>query len=295
MNRIVLLGVGTALLGAAGCANTSESYIDMYARSMAMETNSRGEAIGVVDRSDREQTMTIAIREEDGAVTDGSVTVAGNMMGGTSVPGDDNMPVGRGSRDAWIPNFSNSDSFLTQVREGDNYALAMYETEMGNRRFVTYGVTQGNETPRRNMPVAGTATYNGSAHGTVYGSRSGEAELDGRLSLAAGWAPGGGSIGGKITDIRLNPKNGARYRADYDIVMEATRIRGNEYRDGNMYIANRGSNAEVGSTTGRYDGTFFGGRYRETAGTFSFSSRGIPAGGGRTERIEGVGAFGGRR
>src|SRR5690606_2971324 len=106
----------------------------------------------------------------DGFVEDADVTVDGEMAGGTTVPGDDNLPV-VGSTGNYIPTFAGEDSFLTQLAKGENSVIAKYETQLGDRRFVTYGVTQGGETT--NMPTTGTASYNGSVFGTVFGSQTG--------------------------------------------------------------------------------------------------------------------------
>ena len=289
MNRIVLLGAGCALLGIAGCGPaTVESLVvdSLSTKSMAMRTNASGEATDVVDRSvSNNQVMTITQREINGFPHDASVTVSGSMFGGTTVPGDDGMAVLAGSTSDYIPSYRNNDSFLTEVHEGAYYATAKYETRLGDRKYVAYGATRGGET--LNMPTNGVAHYNGSVHGTVFGSQTGESALSGNVSMAANFGPGLSTMSGKMTNLRLI-QGSDNYALGSDIVMNAAPINGNGY-SGSLYLDRAGV-----STFGSYDGSFYGPGARETAGTFQFDADGVPIPGPAPayERLQGVGAFG---
>ncbi|MBX3532057.1 MAG: transferrin-binding protein-like solute binding protein [Rhizobiaceae bacterium] len=300
MNRIVMLGVAGAVVGASGCGPAvgpggGFTQVDkLYTRSMAMQINGAGEATGVVDRSNAEQTMTIT-QTGSGVSRQADVTVSGSMIGGTTVPGDDGMPVDPTSLVDYIPTFQNSDSFLGELIEGNNYATVKYETDLGNRRFVSYGVTEGRETA--SMPNSGTATYNGHVNGTVYGSQTGEQALSGNVSLGANFGPGVATIGGKMSNLRLI-QGSDNFALGSDIVVNAAPVSGNSY--GNpaaalqfVFPGTNVSSATMASSS--LDGAFYGGTAQETAGTFQFNAIGAPISTGGTENIQGVGAFGAAR
>jgi hypothetical protein len=313
MRALVLIGVAGALAGAAGCGAAvppstggggpgtgtggATTQLDtLYARSMAMQINGAGNATGVVDRSGVEQTMTIT-QQGSGTARRATVTVAGAMAGGTTVPGDDNMPVDPSSLVDYIPTFENQDSFLGELTETSRVAMVKYVTDLGDRRFVSYGVTEGGETPTANMPNTGTATFNGDVHGTVYGSQTGEQNLSGAVSLGANFGPGARTIGGRMSNLRLQ-QGPDTFNLGSDIVVNAAPITGSDYGNptGALQFVLPGTNTASGlMASSSLDGAFYGSSAQETAGTFQFNALGVPISTGGTENMQGVGAFGAAR
>lgn len=295
MNRIVLLGMAGGLLGVAGCAGPGIEtiYTDaLYSRSMAMQVDGTGEATGVVDRSGGEGTMTVRQKGPRGVVEQADVSVSGSMALGTTVPGDDGLAVDVTSKGDYIPTFQNADSFLGEVQEGEHYAIATYRTDLGNRRYVTYGVTKGEETV--NLPNNGSAIYTGQVNGTVYGSQTGEQALSGDVRVDANFGPGVGTVDGRMQNLRLiqGPDN---FALGSDIVMNDAVIASGGYQ-GTLQFVQPGTNTSSAVMAGSsYNGAFYGTGAPETAGTFQFDAVGAPISGGGTERIQGVGAFGGAR
>jgi hypothetical protein len=296
MNKIKILGVVGALAGLSACGpGAIESFQtdSLYSRSMAMQTNGVGEATGVVDRSNNEGTMVVRQRSLNNVLVDGGATVNGAMAFGTTVPGDDGLPLDPTSISDYIATYENADSFLGTLQEGANYSTVLYATDLGDRRYTTYGVTKGHEAT--NMPNSGTATYNGNVNGTVFGSQTGEQQLSGNVSMGANFGPGIATIGGKMTNLRLQqgPDN---FALGSEIVMNATPITGNNYRNGTLQFVTPGTNtANAVMASSAYDGAFYGNGGPETAGTFQFDALGAPISGGGTERIQGVGAYGAAR
>lgn len=301
MNRITLLGAAGAVVGLAGCSGPIDpgpggfTQVDrLYTRSMAMRTNAGGEATGVVDRSGGEQTMTVS-QAGGGSGRRASVSVSGPMVNGTTVPGDDGLPVDPASLVDYIPTFESNDSFLGSMDEGAYQSIVKYETDLGDRRFVSYGVTKGGETS--NMPSSGTATYNGRVYGTVYGSQTGQQDLSGRVSLGANFGTGTRTIGGRMTELRLQ-QGPDSFGLGSDIVVNAAPISGNTYGKPNtsLNLVHPGTNTPSATmASSNLDGAFYGNGAAETAGTFQFNALGAPISTGGTENLQGVGAFGARR
>lgn len=294
MNRIVLLGMAGGMLGIAGCGAGIETiYTDsLYSRSMAMQVDGTGEATGVVDRSGGEGTMTVTQKGPRGVVEQADVSVSGSMALGTTVPGDDGLPVDVTSKGDYIPTFENADSFLGEVQEGDHYAIAVYRTDLGNRRYVSYGVTKDEVTA--SMPNSGAAVYVGQVNGTVYGSQTGEQALSGDVRVDANFGPGVGTVNGRMQNLRLI-QGVDNFGLGSDIVMNDTLIANSGYQ-GTLQLVQPGTNNPSAVMAGSsYAGAFYGSGAPETAGTFQFSAVGAPIDGGGNENIQGVGAFGAAR
>lgn len=172
--------------------------------------------------------------------------------------------------------YGDGDSFLQLVSSGNGYAAARYETKAGGTGHLGY-VVAGQRSDASAIPTAGTATFNGKAHATVFGSASGRASAEGNARIVANF--GNRTVNGTISNLTV----GGQAQPGTQIILNQAPIAGNSY-SGSVNMTG------AASSSGNYQGGFYNPEVNGTAGSFHLRASGV---GGQD--IEAVGAFGGNR
>lgn len=285
MKHLAGLASAAALAVLAGCGSRANQpdlttqTVDARGHGIAFATRATGGISSVYDRSDGSQAASLTTTLSNGIPTSVNVDVKDRMEGNTDTPDAGNLKVDAGN----LNTFRDGDTFLTRVQSGGNYAANRYSISRDNLQH-TFFIVGGNKTS--NMPASGSATYTGSAHGTVFGSATGSSEVTGTASLTANFIGGGGNIQGRISGL-----NGPL--AGTDIRLNQRTITGSNFQNGELSLVAAGTDANVGNMTGSdYQGSFFGSGAAEAAGTFQFGAQNVPNPAGGTQTLEGVGSFG---
>ncbi len=127
------------------------------------------------------------------------------------------------------------------------------------RYFSTF--TDGSHT--RNMPTAGTATYNGKFVGEEHTGSALTKDISGNVSITANFSSG--NVDGRVSDIK------GTWDKTYDIKMRG-KINGNSY-SGSADLVSAGTNTTVGTTvSSTHRGGFLGNNAAEVHGIVSAGS-----------------------
>jgi hypothetical protein len=292
MQRAVILMLSGSAVVAAGCSAgpaLGVSDLDSQGHYLAMDLNGNGDAIGVRERSATSQNTRVSIFTRDGRPETADVAVGGVMDAGGTVPASSGLSVDQLTASRALPNARSGDTFLGQVYQGNNHYVGVYQKRVGPREYVGF-MHGGDQT--RNMPVAGTATYNGQVRGLAYGSQTGASDMEGTVSLGANFGGIVPTIGGRMANITLND-GGGKIPLGADVIVNAAPIVGSRYQ-GTMSLVNAGTNNPVGVVTdSSHAGAFYGSGAPEAAGSFSLGAVAVPifGGMGATEQLEVVGGY----
>lgn len=258
----------------------------------AVNLNEDEEMVSIRDRSATASVATVSVHSVDGEPRTADISVAGPLGGGSVVPGRTGLRVDSSASSFGIVAAEGDDAFLGSAAVGgQHYGLGAYVVIDGNVGFVGLGMT-GNET--QSMPTTGQATFRGEMAGVVAGDVTGVEAVTSNLTMNTTFTPSGGSISGRTADMITEGGS----RVGIDVVLGSTAIQGNRYEGGSLSLMAEGTDTPVGAVTSSdYQGAFYGPGAAETAGSFQIEATGIPIinGGGATQRVQAIGAFGAAR
>lgn len=297
---------GTMLL--SGCGAAIVSSLDGGATPQAAKVSAHvvsgaasGDTIGntVSDRTsagvDSTATIYMAKVPFSGLEVPTSAELAfnGKMDSGATIPNTGRMQAPSSLADKAIAGgdltadletvkYSDGDSFLQRVDDGNGFVALRYEAKQGDTVFHGY-VVGGVRTDASKMPTTGTATFNGEAHGTWFASSSGKGTAKGDSQVIAAFAPGGGTVNGTVKNITVD----GVAQTGLQLNMAPTAINGNSYN---------GAASLTGAATssGNYQGGFYSSDASGTAGTFHLRATGVATSAG-IQDVEAVGSFGGNQ
>lgn len=259
---------------------------------MSFNTDASGAPVSVRSRSLTANTATVTVQTENGKAVTADISVAGQLADGSTVPGAVGLLVDPATANSALVSASSADAFLGQVEVGGrDYVLGGYGVRQGNVLYAGFGMA-GNESP--NVPTVGSAIYSGEAAGFVVGDVTGVDAVTSRLSLTARFAPGGGTVSGLAT----NMVNANGVRIPIDVRFDQANISGSKFEGGKLGLQSPTNGAAIGQVVSSdYQGAFYGDRAAEAAGTYQIEATGVPivGGGGQTQRIQSIGAFGAAR
>lgn len=300
--RYAGLGIlaSAALLG--GCAQSLVNIADGQAtpqtatvrsHMVAGTLGSDGKIAKVTDRTAKGVETNATVNVYRGAPTSTEFSFAGNMDGGTVIPASGRMRISDATARKVLDGvelktsdmrYESGDAFLQVVSNGEGYVAGRLQNKVGNTGYLGY-VVAGDITPAGSVPSKGTATYEGDAVATIFGSRSGQQTAKAKSRIDVDFANGARTVSGKLTKVKVGGKT-----QNFDIQLRQSKIKGNGY-SGGVQLAGAGA---VGSSmkSSSYQGSFFGKKAAGTAGTFHFRANGVTLL-NRRQNIEVVGAFGG--
>src|SRR5690606_23123731 len=135
-----------------------------------------GNVVTVTDRTVNGVSTKATANLYEGAPTSTELVFNGMMDGGTSIPDSGRMKIGNDIAQRLIDGenvpptdirYSEGDAFLQVVGTGEGYVAGRYGNKTGTTGFLGY-VVAGESTASGNVPSSGTATYNGTAHATMF-------------------------------------------------------------------------------------------------------------------------------
>ena len=192
-------------------------------------------------------------------------------------------------QDGVVQTFQSSDNtFIATLVRLDHVAFSSWARLIGGGALQAGAAAGGIQTPGAQVPVSGTAEYQGVASGVV-ATPATDAMFAGQATLTANF--GARTISGSITNARSIDFYSAQERSFNSIALNGSWTPGASSYTGTATTGTSpgGPNAMPAGASGPMAGAFFGsgaGAARETGGTFSITSPG-----------NGVvhGSFGGRR
>ncbi len=246
-------------------------------------------ADGTRDRTRTAIGMDIVTRPPGDSPTEGDIKPKGLMASGAEIAATTGL-----KRDALsTPEeqvFSNDaqDTFLTVRRISSDLVIGDF-VKLNASGFVRGVGVAGN--PTQDMPTSNSATFTGEA----FFVPTNLTEMRGKTTMKAEFAPGGGTVSGKIDQIQTSGRKPEIL--GLDIVLQQTPISGSTFSGGKVGLVTAGTSTAVGTVVSSdYGGGFFGAGAAQAGGTFHFEATGVPLPGVlNPTTLEAIGAFHGAK
>lgn len=246
-------------------------------------------ADGTRDRTRTAIGIDIVTRPPGDAPTEGDIKPKGPMASGAEIAAATGLKHEADSTPDAL-GFGNDarDTFLTVRRISSDLVIGDF-VKLNAAGFVRGVGVAGN--PTQDMPTSNSATFTGEA----FFVPTNLTDMKGKTTMRAEFAPGGGTVSGKIDQIQTSGR-----RPDIlglDIVLQQTPISGSTFSGGKVGLVTAGTDTAVGTVTSSdYGGGFFGAGAAQAGGTFHFEATGVPLPGVlNPTTFEAIGAFHGSR